>query len=45
MDLLRGTGQKVDFTPATENITVCGALIEIDTNTGLAKNITPIQET
>ena len=33
------------FTPATENITVCGALIEIDTNTGLAKNITPIQET
>ena len=33
------------FTPATENITVCGALIDIDTNTGLAKNITPIQET
>jgi len=33
------------FTPATENITICGALIEIDINTGLAKNITPIQET
>ena len=33
------------FTPATENITICGALIDIDINTGLAKNITPIQET
>ena len=33
------------FTPATENITVCGALIDIDANTGLANNITPIQET
>ena len=33
------------FTPATENITVCGSLIDIDTNSGLAKNITPIKET
>ena len=33
------------FTPATENITICGALIEIDITNGLAKNITPIQET
>ena len=33
------------FTPATANITICGALIEIDINNGLAKNITPIQET
>jgi len=33
------------FTPATENITICGALIDIDNNTGLAKNITPFQET
>ena len=33
------------FTPANEKITICGALIEIDINTGLAKNITPIQET
>ena len=33
------------FIPATEKITVCGALIDIDNNTGLAKNITPIKET
>ena len=33
------------FTPATQNITICGALIDIDINNGLAKNITPIQET
>ena len=33
------------FFPADEKITICGALIDIDVNTGLAKNITPIQET
>ena len=33
------------FTPAAEKITICGTLIDIDINTGLAKNITPIQET
>ena len=33
------------FTPANDKITICGALIEIDDQTGLAKNITTIKET
>ena len=42
MDLLKDLELR-EVTPATKNMT-CGALIDIDTNTGLAKNITPIQE-
>ena len=37
--------QKVKrFTVATEDITICGTLIETNDNNGLAKNITTIQE-
>ncbi len=32
------------FIPASGNVTICGALIEIDNLTGLAKNITTIKE-
>ncbi len=32
------------FTPAKGEVAICGALIEIDKNTGLAKNILPIKE-
>ena len=33
------------FTPAKGKITICGALIETDDQTGLAKHITTIKET
>ena len=33
------------FTPANGNVTICGALIDVDDVTGLAKSITPIKET
>ena len=42
--LVKGYRAEGRFTPAAEKITICGALIEININNGLAKNITSIQE-
>ena len=32
------------FVPASENVTICGAFIDIDNTTGLARKITQIKE-
>ena len=45
LDRFQGIKSKSKFSPAMGEATICGVIIESDTETGLAKNIKPIKET